>query len=156
MNTEQSPSPDRNGHLDSSAVVPEEEYRPHASHDAANTYHSTTTEPSTPRRRPRLDDDDGDQNMESNHRNRKHGPCLKCCHQWPRVCTLFIGIVLPLWLLILITCAFGIPLCNLEMPQQIELNNQVLAARTEGTQYSLCGYVLLAFFFSCTVYSLLS
>jgi hypothetical protein len=76
---------------------------------------------------------------ETEEREIKRGPlyrCLVSCHcrclarfidTWPRVSSFILGVLLPLWGLIMISTIFGTWLANVEAPTEIEQNDAALA-----------------------------
>ena len=42
----------------------------------------------------------------------------QCCRRWPRLCVVFVGVILPLWLLIIISTGVGSWLAVLELPDE--------------------------------------
>ena len=50
---------------------------------------------------------------------------------WPRFCAIVFGIILPLWLLVLLSAGFGAWLARCEMDQEISYNDEILAARAD-------------------------
>ena len=59
--------------------------------------------------------------------------CCCCCktfpERWPRTFALWVGVVLPLFLLIAVSCLFGYGLARLESPGEIVSNDDVIATR---------------------------
>lgn len=59
--------------------------------------------------------------------------CCCCCKtfpkRWPRTFALWVGVVLPLFLLIAVSCLFGYGLARLESPGEIVSNDDVIATR---------------------------
>jgi hypothetical protein len=57
--------------------------------------------------------------------------CGKCIASWPRTFALFFGVVFPLWLLIALSIFFGYFLAELEAPNEIIQNNNIMAAQAQ-------------------------
>jgi hypothetical protein len=57
--------------------------------------------------------------------------CGKCIASWPRTFALFFGVVFPLWLLIALSIFFGYFLAELEAPNEVRENNEIMAAQAQ-------------------------
>jgi hypothetical protein len=85
-------------------------------------------------------EDDGDEMLadelvdgsERSSRSATTGCCC-CCkkfpERWPRTFSLWVGVVLPLFVLIAVSCFFGYGLARLESPGEIVTNDDVIATR---------------------------
>jgi hypothetical protein len=67
-----------------------------------------------------LADDDVDRGSGDDNDASQPYSCLdrQCCRNWPRTCSLFFGVVLPLWALIFISLIFGSILSQVEAPEE--------------------------------------
>jgi len=91
-------------------------------------------------------EDDGDEMLvddlvdgsERSSRSATTGCCCCCCcccccknfpERWPRTFALWVGVVLPLFVLIAVSCFFGYGLARLESPGEIIVNDDVIATR---------------------------
>jgi hypothetical protein len=57
--------------------------------------------------------------------------CGKCIARWPRTFAILFGVIFPLWLLIALSLFFGYFLAELEAPNEIIENNNILAAQAQ-------------------------
>lgn len=58
----------------------------------------------------------------------RHPALYSCLHRYPRTSALLLGVVVPLWALLLWSCLFGYPLATVEAPYETEANNAILRA----------------------------
>lgn len=73
------------------------------------------------------DDDDDEGNDVSLADSPRCFPCLKtCCHRWPRICSVFLGVVLPLWLLIFLSLFTGLLLSRAEGKEEGTVRRRVV------------------------------
>jgi hypothetical protein len=57
--------------------------------------------------------------------------CGKCIASWPRTFAIFFGVIFPLWLLIIVSVFLGYFLAELEAPNEIRENNNIMAAQAQ-------------------------
>jgi hypothetical protein len=57
--------------------------------------------------------------------------CGKCIARWPRTFAVFFGVIFPLWLLIALSVFFGYCLAELEAPNEIRENDNIVAAQAQ-------------------------
>jgi len=70
------------------------------------------------------------------------GPCGGCISRWPRCCSLFFGVLIPLFMLIVFSLLFGILLAHVEYPNEVNQNNALLAGRADAVTFSELGTAL--------------
>jgi hypothetical protein len=64
-------------------------------------------------------------------KGRRCSCCGGCIARWPRTFAIFFGVVLPLWLLIAVSVLLGYFLAELEAPNEITQNDDILEAQAE-------------------------
>jgi hypothetical protein len=77
------------------------------------------------------DNDDNDDCCLRMCKGRRCSCCGKCIARWPRTFAIFFGVVFPLWLLIALSIFFGYFLAELEAPNEISQNNNIMAAQAQ-------------------------
>ena len=65
-------------------------------------------------------DDKGLENDEEE--SNEHWLDRRCCHRWPRLCSMVVGVLIPLWSLVFISLFFGVFLCKAEAPGESKSN----------------------------------
>lgn len=78
-------------------------------------------------------EDNHEQKEEENHSSSvRPGRCARCCHRWPRMVLLLVGVIIPLWILMMNCLLWGYLLAVLEENDEIKRNNEALVAQREA------------------------